>query len=269
MHMVDGMYTSSSRTIWIYTEVLVAIALILFAIAPVSADVIMPINPTKVYFEKNGTPVNEPVTFTVNCYGNHPSGSPPSQSKPSASECVFRFSGTCPSYGCTVFERYYNTETMHINSCELEGELNGEHFIIRNFSNTPKPNCTSLHQNNSLFQQINSRWDKCLSSFTGNSTTKEGQDEYIARYTFCDQQYTDELTRNNLITSNHHGLADELCTLRFAIPPERYEPIPTPSHTPMMSPHSYSYLPLPVYVVLVSIILAGGLAMMIRNEKTR
>ena len=265
--MVDGMYESSSRTIWNYTALLAVIALTL-AVAPVSADVIKPVNPTKVYFESNGTPVNEPVTFTVNCYGNHPSGSPPSQSKSSASEWVFWFSGTCPSYGCTVFERYYNTETMYINSCDLEGELNGEHFIIRNFANTPKPNCTSLHQNYSLLEPIKIRWMTCLNNIDGNFTTKKGRDDYNAKEDSCLKQYYDECNNNGLILKDSRvTLADELCTLRFAIPPERYEPTPTPSRTPMMSPHSY--LPLPVYVVLVSVILAMGLTMMIRKKKTR
>lgn len=259
----------SSSTIWFYTVVLAAIALTLFAVAPVSADVIKPINPTKVYFENNRTPVNEQVTFTVNCYGNHPSGSPPSPSMPSESENIFWFSATCPSYGCTIFEYYHGIEDLHINSCDLEGELNGEHFTIRNFANTPKPNCTSLHQDYSLFQQINNRWDKCISNFTNNLTTKEGLDEYSARGSFCDQQYRDELTKNNLITSDHHGLADEVCTLRFAIPPERYVPTPTQFRTAMMTPHSYSYLPLPAYVVLVSLVLAGGLAVMNRKKKTQ
>ena len=53
--------------IWFFTAVLAVIALTL-AVAPVSADEIKPINPTKIFFERNGTSVNEPVTFTVNCY---------------------------------------------------------------------------------------------------------------------------------------------------------------------------------------------------------
>jgi len=206
--MLEGslMHSPSSRTIWFYTAVLAMIAFALFAVAPVSADVIQPITPTKVYFENNGTPVNEPVTFTVNCYGNHPSGSYPSPSKPSERENVFWFSATCPTYGCTIYQYYSGIEDLHINSCDLDGELNGEHFIIRNFANTPGPDCTSLHQG-------------------------------------------------------------DACTLRFAIPPERYEPVPTPPRTPMITPHSYSYLPLPAYVVLVSLVLAGGLAVMIRKKR--
>ncbi|WML67045.1 MAG: hypothetical protein METHP_00521 [Methanoregula sp. SKADARSKE-2] len=44
-----------------------AIVLVLCVI-PVSADISIP-TLTNVFFERNGTPVNESVSFTMNCYG--------------------------------------------------------------------------------------------------------------------------------------------------------------------------------------------------------
>lgn len=216
------MYTVSSSTVWFWAAVLATIALALFAVVPVSADVIRPINPTKVYFENNGTPVNEKVTFTVNCYGYHSSGAPPAQSKPSVSERVLSFSAICPKYGCTIFEDYDRyLDSLHIDSCDLEGELNGENFIIRNFGSTPVPNCTDLHQ------------------------------------------YGNEIKKTDIILDNHGSPANRMCTLRFAIPPERYVPTPAPIHTPTSTP-----VPISAHVVLVSVVLASGLAVMSRKKKT-
>ena len=254
------MLTSSSRTIN-YTAVLAVIALTLFVVAPVSADVIKPINPTNVYFEKNGTPVNEPVMFTVNCYGNHPSGASLAQSKPSTSENVFSFSATCPTYGCTIFEEYERKiYSLHIDSCDLDGELNGEHFIIRNFASTPVPTCTNQYDIASAaggdylrYYRINDRYRACRDNNTGTS-------DYYAREMSCLKQYADEIKRTDMIPNNRGFPAEKMCTLRFALPPERYVPTPTSVHTPTPAP-------MPAYVVLISVILASGLAMMIRKQK--
>jgi hypothetical protein len=210
-------------------EVLATIAFALYVVTPVSADVAMP-TITRVYFEKNGTPVNETVTFTVNCYGYHTApGEFLSQSNQSVSENVFSFSATCPTYGCPIFETYY-LNYRHIDSCDLEGELNGENFIIRNFSSTPVPNCTSL------------------------------------------KDYGEEI--NDTIMDIHPYLRERQrtnCILRFAIPPERYVPTPTPIYTPSLTP-IYTHtptptVPLPVHVVFASFALAIGVAAMVRKRE--
>jgi len=240
--------------------VLATIAFALFAVVPVSADVIQPINPTKVYFENNGTPVNEKVTFTVNCYGYHSSsGAPPAQSKPSESENVFWFSATCPSYGCTVFERY-NLGNRYIKSCDLEGQLNDENFIIRNFANNPVPNCTDLHQydisSGGRYYRTNDRYQACFDNSTGTPDT------YFTRRDSCLKQYGDEINETDLILNDRGEQAKRMCTLQFTIPPERYVPTPTPVHTPTTTP-----VPLPAHIVLASVVLASGLVVMVRMKK--
>lgn len=137
----------------------VAVILLFLSIVPVSADQLAP-TLTKVYFEENGSPVNESLSFTMNCYGytckwydcgytcrQYGCGNPEITPSPGAyvPEIVFSFSATCPSYGCTIYEPYY-LNYRHVDRCDIEGDLGGEKFIVRNFSDTPIPNCTSISQ---------------------------------------------------------------------------------------------------------------------------
>jgi hypothetical protein len=236
---------------------LATVAFALVAIAPVSADVIRPVDPTKVFFEINGTPVSEPVTFTVNCYGYHSTGAVPAPSRPPVPEIVVTFSARCPAYGCTVYEDYDRTPaSLQIDSCDLEGELNGEHFIIRNFASTPVPDCTDLDQydiavpggeRHMRYYRTSDRYRACL----GNSTALT---DYATLQASCLEQFGTEVDNAALIPDNKGMPADRMCTLRFAIPPERYVPAPTPA-------------PLPAEVVLAAIALAGGLAAMAGRKK--
>ncbi len=278
--MVDGMYSSSSRTIWFYTVVLAVIALILFAVAPVSADVIRPVDPTKVFFERDGTPVNETVAFRVNCFGYHSSsGKPPVPSQNLEPENVFWFSGTCPSYGCVIFERYY-LANRYITSCDLEGQLNGENFIIRNFANTPKPKCTNpqiktivsvdyLHPENSThtYYHFDDRYQACLDTTAPPKGTPENYDKREAREKSCIELYGVKINWTDIVKNDRGDIPrDEVCTLRFTIPPERYVPTPTPAiHTPTPSQNS----PISGYVILVSVAIAAGMAGIIGKKRTR
>jgi hypothetical protein len=248
--------------IWRIITTLTLFSLALIAVAPVSADVIHPDNPTKIFFEMNGTPVHDTVNFTVNCYGAHANGATAPAAKSSPPDRVFWFSGTCPSYGCVIFEKYLNLDRLRIDTCNLEGDRNGEHFIIRNFANTPKQNCTTLHQNKSQQQQIWKEYLACNDRISTNVSSDAEQAAYETRQQYCMDQYKEEIARNNLILTNSQlVLADEICYLNFSIPPERYVPTPTPFNTPKTTP---SY-PAP-YGVLISVIFAGGLAVMIRKK---
>jgi hypothetical protein len=107
---------------------------------------------THVFFEKDGRPFNESVYFTVECYGyawkmwdgsaledriakvNH------------SSELVYSYSASCPSYGCTIYEPYYHAERLYVDHCDVRGQAGGTDFSIRNYSLSPIPNCTELHQ---------------------------------------------------------------------------------------------------------------------------
>lgn len=122
--------------------------LILCVILPVSADVSMP-TITHIYFEKDGAPVNENIRYTVTCYGHYeyPLIQPETASGLNGTpvkEVIYTYTATCADYGCTVYEPYYLNYRV-IDSCDLEGEAGGEHFSIKDFSNTPlPPDCTNL-----------------------------------------------------------------------------------------------------------------------------
>jgi len=129
--------------------ILCALAIVVvLCVIPVSADVTFP-TLTNVFFERNGTPVNESVSFTMNCYGTacYPSQDcweqPVPNRTPQNESVVFSFSATCPTYGCKIYEPYY-LNYRHIDRCDIEGDQSGEKFLIHNFSSTPDPNCTSV-----------------------------------------------------------------------------------------------------------------------------
>jgi len=116
---------------------------------PVNGDVLVPTN-THVFFEKDGQPYNDSVQYTVSCYGYRwsPGSRPVSSGTTSPDndpEGVFSYSATCPEYGCTIYETYY-LNYRQITSCDLEGITRDGDFTLRNFSNTPIPDCTYSRQ---------------------------------------------------------------------------------------------------------------------------
>jgi hypothetical protein len=125
--------------------------LVLYLLAcPVFGDEMVPTN-THVYFEKDGQPFNESVQYTVSCYGyrcDWSTCSPPARTENRSKitpEIIFSYSATCPGYGCTIYEPFY-LNYRHIDQCDLEGTTKEGNFTLKNFSTTPLPNCTDLHQ---------------------------------------------------------------------------------------------------------------------------
>ncbi|HEX3000911.1 MAG TPA: hypothetical protein VHN82_00840 [Methanoregula sp.] len=258
------MCTVSDIRIWRIIATLALLSLALIAVTPVSADVIHPDNPTKIFFAMNGSPVHDTVNFTVTCYGAHANGASPPAVTSSPPERVFWLSGTCPSYGCVIFEKYLNLDRLRIDTCNLEGDRNGEHFIIRNFADTPRPNCTSLHQNKSLQQQIWKEYLACSERISTNFSSESDPAAYETRQQYCTDHYKEEIARNNLILTNLQLVpADEICYLNFSIPSERYVPTPTPTPISSSRPAPSS---LTLYGVLISVIFAGGLAVLFRKK---
>lgn len=143
---------------WILPGILVFLIVTgLLVITPVSADERWP-TVTYVYFERNGTPVNESLSFSMNCYGWHgwniaypdsPHYISPKDRNATNESLVFTFSATCPSYNCSIFEPYDHVDNDNIfTHCDISGEVSGEPFIVRNSSGIPDFNCT-----------FNSQWD--------------------------------------------------------------------------------------------------------------
>ncbi len=108
-------------------------------IVPAHADMITPAI-THVFFEKGGVPYNGSVQYSVNCYGYF-MGYPPVTKSPDSyqPELIFRYSATCPGYGCGIYQPYYYYG--HSDWCDLEGQTENESFEIRNFSSYPYTRC--------------------------------------------------------------------------------------------------------------------------------
>ena len=114
------------------------VAVSLLVIPPAWADSPPPVTTVKVYFEKDGIPVNQTVTFTVNCSACYPETC--NHDAINSFGDAFSFSAVCPSYGC--FARMYEYRKYEdLTSCDFIGEINGERFTILN---TQKPfSCTT------------------------------------------------------------------------------------------------------------------------------
>ncbi|MDO9550117.1 MAG: hypothetical protein Q7J03_04015 [Methanoregula sp.] len=129
----------------------ISILVLFFCSAAVLADEIEP-TISHVFFEKDGMPFNESVHFTVECYGyawKMWDGSAPEDRIAKvnhSSELVYSYSASCPSYGCTIYEPYYHAGRLYVDHCDVKGQTAGFDFSIRNFSLSPIPNCTDLHQ---------------------------------------------------------------------------------------------------------------------------
>ena len=82
------------------------IALLLTGV-PAAADMITP-SITSVFFERDGVPYHGSVQYSVSCYGYF-MGYPPVTRSPGSyqPELIFRYSASCPGYGCRIYQPYY------------------------------------------------------------------------------------------------------------------------------------------------------------------
>ena len=146
------MKTGLKRTIKMKFKHIILISMILLILtATASADKVIPTS-TKVFFEKNGVPYNEPVKFNVACYGyrveirtqefkdylsgNYEKKDPKTYNMTE----VFSYSATAENYGTEIFEPFYLNYRV-IDHCTLYGETNGQKFIIENIGENPVPDC--------------------------------------------------------------------------------------------------------------------------------
>jgi len=139
----------------------------------VSADQLIP-TITKVYVEKNGEPVNDAIKLSMDCYGylcgRYDCGGPEDYRAPGSyePEIVFSFSATCSGYGCPIYEPYY-INSRHIDYCDLNGTTGTGQFSIANFSTTPIPNCSYIHQfdfyrGDGEYYRATPEYDACLNA---------------------------------------------------------------------------------------------------------
>lgn len=111
--------------------ILVAVTLLISPL--VWADLAPPRTTVNIYFERNNTPVNQTVTFTMNCsaFDNPRENQPNTINKLGD---LFSYSAICPSYGCFSY-LYQYMPYENLTSCDLFGELDGEQFTILNAQN--------------------------------------------------------------------------------------------------------------------------------------
>ena len=108
---------------------------------------------SKVFFEKNGVPYNDSVSFTVTCYGFTYTYTDPDSKKYLSGDYekrapgsdnqteVFSYSATVDHYGDEIFEPFYLNYRV-IDYCSLCGETDRKKFYTENVGDTPIPNCS-------------------------------------------------------------------------------------------------------------------------------
>lgn len=124
------------------------IALIVLFI-PVSADPIT-LTVTRVNITHNGVPITSAVDYMMTCYGHSFIEGSPEWMKLhqitkiiniSGDDFEYSYSPHCNPGRCDIYE-IYDTWTMKMSHCDINGTYQGHPFIIRNFSRDPlPPNC--------------------------------------------------------------------------------------------------------------------------------
>jgi hypothetical protein len=142
-----------------YNNLLVILIIFGVLLSPAYADIAIP-TITNVYFEKEGKPHNKPVRFTVNCYGYtwFPGNSVEMEPGTYTPEKVFSFSADCPQYGCEIYENYY-LNYRHIDYCDLEGETEGEQFVISNYAASPVNSCEEAYDRPEFMRKCELKFD--------------------------------------------------------------------------------------------------------------
>ena len=175
-------------------------------ISVVLADVAF-LTMTFVYFEKDGEPYDEPIEYTVTCYGYTfmpmgPVDMPPEPGSYTPEE-VYSYSATCPEYGCEIYESYYLNH-RYIDYCDLTGEAEGEEFEIKNFGDWPVGKCAFDPQfdryDGEKYYDETDEYRNCVHSGSG-------LDE-------C-EKYLEETSVSGMITDDGGNPFERFCETRF------------------------------------------------------
>jgi hypothetical protein len=112
------------------------LAIVAFLAWPVQADAIQAVK-THVFFEKDGLPYHESVTYTFTCSGTM-------RDRPDSGNLseIYHYSATCSGYGCGVWQPDTHDWKYNFDHCELKGETLGRNFTIHNIS--PFSSCTEF-----------------------------------------------------------------------------------------------------------------------------
>ncbi|MDD4127504.1 MAG: hypothetical protein PHV39_07445, partial [Methanomicrobium sp.] len=199
-----------------FKHIILISMILLILTATASADKVIPTS-TKVFFEKNGVPYNEPVKYTVHCYGYMVDATDPNyknywrgtyeRKEPGTYEQteVFSYSATVSNYGLKIYEPFYLNYRV-IDYCTLEGETNGIKFAIENVSKSPLPDC-SLRENWS-FKPCSDQ-DTCLAETDEFKKCREKQREVIKKIRDSCQIFIEKYDGNNTYSKNGTMMSNE------------------------------------------------------------
>jgi hypothetical protein len=127
---------------WILVLAIIFVTFVVMLFPPTAANPIVSAI-TKVYIEQDNRPVDSPVNYTMNCYGTYDDFLRSYLEKSrniSPEDPIYSYSLNCTFPGCPLYVDY-TTWMMKITSCDIEGTYKGKSFIIRNFSQSPEPEC--------------------------------------------------------------------------------------------------------------------------------
>jgi hypothetical protein len=125
-----------------YFHCVLCMAIIVSMVIPVSANIRPTSVISRIYFENNGIPYNEPLNFSMECYG-YPNPPGPANGSNSVYD-VFSLSAACPSYGCEIFKRYWSWKPWSTARCRLNGTTQGDVFVTSNISEIPQMKCVNI-----------------------------------------------------------------------------------------------------------------------------
>jgi len=116
--------------------------------APVFAGEVPIYTVVHVYFEKEGMPYNDNVSFKVTCYGNVCDGRDCRDATKAriAETGKTELSGNCTEYGCPNYIITYDPPpTFQYIRCDMTGTSPEGNFSIRNYSDTPFMSCIQIN----------------------------------------------------------------------------------------------------------------------------
>lgn len=241
---------------------IILLTLILFFsfIGIVKADMLPPSMEIIFYFQKAGQPFNQPVKFTVKCYGTNAMDNKGELFK------ISELSGNCKTYGCKydfgIFGYGYKED---IKYCDIEGETDGSKFLINKFigESLDGLNCRdgyrgafSIIQGQNYYKTT-PEYENCIEAFRkkyfpgylkDNCIDYELGDKRNACYAkrtqeekLCDKYLMDVTSKVNEIDKDEKGdFFDEICEIKVNVPfsvsetpPQKAEPTPTIKPAPV------------------------------------
>lgn len=131
-----------------YSGSIVCVLLAIVLILPVTANPPPPDSIYKLYFEKDGSPYNESINYSMKCFG-HPTRHiymteylrNKINDDPNPPQVVVYLFGTCDSYGCTKggWSQLWNPERSEL--CKLNGTTKEGTFTVQTSSEKPAVKC--------------------------------------------------------------------------------------------------------------------------------